>query len=95
MKFFTSTKGIVTNNWIHDNGNVGLWIDTNNSFFLIQGNVIEKNYAEGIMYEISYNGVIDGNLIQFNGIEGTHKPAIFRSPRSTCPNPGGTTPGPP
>jgi hypothetical protein len=45
MKFFTSTKGTITNNWIHDNGNVGLWIDTNNSFFLIQGNVIEKNYS--------------------------------------------------
>jgi Right handed beta helix region len=89
MKFFTSTKGIVTNNWIHDNGNVGLWIDTNNSFFLIQGNVIEKNYAEGIMYEISYNGVVDGNLIEFNGIEGNAQASDFPEPSIYVSESGG------
>jgi hypothetical protein len=89
MKFFTSTKGIVSSNWIHDNGNVGLWIDTNNSFFLIQGNVIEKNYAEGIMYEISYNGVIERNIIQFNGIAGNAQASSFPEPAIYISESGG------
>jgi hypothetical protein len=89
MKFFTSTKGTVTNNWIHDNGNVGLWIDTNNSFFLIQGNVIEKNFAEGIMYEISYNGVIEGNLLRFNGIAGNAQASDFPEPSIYVSESGG------
>ena len=89
MKFFTSTKGTVTNNWIHDNGNVGLWIDTNNSFFLIQGNVIEKNVAEGIMYEISYNGVIEGNRLAFNGIAGNAQASDFPEPSIYISESGG------
>ena len=89
MKFFTSTKGTVTNNWIHDNGNVGLWIDTNNSFFLIQGNVIEKNYAEGIMYEISYNGVIENNFLRFNGIAGNAHASDFPEPSIYVSESGG------
>ncbi len=89
MKFFTSTKGTVTNNWIHDNGNVGLWIDTNNSFFLIQGNVIEKNFSEGIMYEISYNGVIEGNLLRYNGIAGNAQSSDFPEPSIYVSESGG------
>jgi hypothetical protein len=80
IKLFTSTKGIVTNNWIHDNGSVGLWLDTNNSFFLVQGNVIEGNETEGLMYEISYNAVIDGNLFRANGIRGNAQAADFPEP---------------
>jgi hypothetical protein len=68
IKFFTSSMGIVTNNWIHDNGAVGLWIDTNNSFFLTQNNVIENNFAEGLFYEISYNTVVDSNLFARNNL---------------------------
>jgi hypothetical protein len=89
MKFFTSTKAIVTNNWIHDNGSVGLWVDTNNSFFLIQDNVIEKNLDEGIMYEISYNAVIDRNIIQSNGIGGNAQASDFPEPAIYISESGG------
>jgi hypothetical protein len=89
MKFFTSTNGTVTTNWIHDNGSVGLWIDTNNSFFLIRGNVIEKNENEGIMYEISYNGVIENNVIQFNGIAGNAGASDFPEPSIYVSESGG------
>ena len=89
MKFFTSTKGVVTNNWIHDNGSVGVWIDTNNAFFLIQGNVIENSEDEGIMYEISYNGVIDGNLLRFNGIVGNAQASDFPEPSIYVSESGG------
>jgi len=89
MKFFTSTKATITNNWIHDNGNVGLWVDTNNSFFLIQGNVIEKNFAEGLMYEISYNAVISNNVLQFNGIGGNAQSSDFPEPSIYVSESGG------
>jgi hypothetical protein len=89
MKFFTSTKGTLTNNWIHDNGSIGLWIDTNNSFFLLRGNVIEKNENEGIMYEISYNGVIEDNVIQFNGIAGNVTVSDFTEPSIYVSESGG------
>jgi hypothetical protein len=68
MKFFSTTKGTITNNWIHDNGSVGLWIDTNNSFFLVTGNVIENNFAEGFFLEISYNAVIENNAFHKNNL---------------------------
>jgi len=89
MKFFTSTRGVVTSNWIHDNGNVGLWIDTNNSFFLIQGNVVEKNFSEGIMYEISYNAVIQDNVISSNGIAGNAQSSDFPEPSIYVSESGG------
>ncbi len=89
MKFFTSTRGTVTNNWIHDNGNVGLWVDTNNSFFLIQGNTVEKNFAEGIMYEISYNAVIEDNVIRFNGIGANPQSSDFPEPSIYVSESGG------
>ena len=80
MKFFTSTGGTITNNWIHDNGSVGLWVDTNNSFFLVEGNVIENSEAEAIMYEISYNAVIRNNVLHGNGITGNATTSDFPEP---------------
>jgi hypothetical protein len=89
MKFFTSTNGTITNNWIHDNGSVGLWVDTNNSFYLIDGNVIENSEAEGIMYEISYNAVIRNNVLRGNGITGNASTADFPEPAIYVSESGG------
>jgi hypothetical protein len=89
MKFFTSTRGTITNNWIHDNGSVGLWVDTNNSFYRIEGNVIENSENEAIMYEISYNAVIRDNLIRGNGILGNPSTAGFPEPAIYISESGG------
>jgi hypothetical protein len=89
MKTFTSTNGTVTNNWIHDNGNVGLWVDTNNSFFLVQGNVIENNWGEGLMYEISYNAVIQNNVFRHNDLGGQTQASDFPSPAIYISESGG------
>ncbi len=51
----------MTNNWVHDNGFVGIWADTDNSGFNISGNYIANNWAEGIIYEVSYNASITDN----------------------------------
>jgi len=95
MKFFTSTKVTITNNWIHDNGAPAVWADTNNSFFLISNNVIENNAVEGIFYEISYNAVIRGNLIRHNGISGNAQASDFPEPAIYVSESGGYDAGSP
>jgi hypothetical protein len=65
-KFWDVRGARVTANYVHDNKGVGLWADTNNADFLIEGNWIEDNDAQGIFYEISYNAVIRGNVVKHN-----------------------------
>jgi hypothetical protein len=66
---FWSAHGVrVTNNYVHDNKSVGLWADTNDVDFLIQGNWIENNDSEAIFYEISYNITIVDNVIKHNAL---------------------------
>ena len=56
----------VTNNYVHDNKSVGLWADTNDNNFLIEGNWIEDNDGQAIFWEISYNMAIRNNVIRHN-----------------------------
>ena len=48
----------------------GLWADTNNRGFDIEGNYIAGNYDSGLIYEISYNALISDNTFVRNGIGG-------------------------
>jgi len=65
-KFWDVNGATITNNWVHDNRGTGLWADTNNIDFLVEGNYIEENDGEGIWYEISYNATIRNNTIRRN-----------------------------
>lgn len=65
-KFWSAHTVRVTNNYVHDNKSVGLWADTNDYNFLIEGNWIENNDSEAIFYEISYNAAIRNNVIKHN-----------------------------
>jgi parallel beta-helix repeat protein len=56
----------ITGNYVHDNGNVGIWADTDNTGVDISGNTISDNYAEGIIIEISYNFSITNNTLTDN-----------------------------
>jgi hypothetical protein len=69
-KFWNVINAIVTNNWVHDNKSAGLWADTNNAGFRVEGNYIENNQAVGLEYEISYNAVIQYNTFSRNGLGG-------------------------
>ena len=69
-KFWISTNVTVVDNYVHDNGNVGIWVDTDNAGFLLAHNYIADNYAEGIIYEISYNGLIENNTLIRNALGG-------------------------
>lgn len=62
-KFWETAGGTVTGNYVHNNGNVGIWVDTNNSGFNISDNYISSNYDIGIMYEVSYNADITDNTL--------------------------------
>jgi Right handed beta helix region len=65
-KFWRVQNAVVDGNYVHNNYNVGLWADTNNNGFIFKHNYISDNYAEGILYEISYNALIEDNTFSRN-----------------------------
>jgi Right handed beta helix region len=69
-KFWAVNGAVVTSNYVHDNKSVGLWADTNNRGFQFEGNYISGNESTGLMYEISYNAVIEWNAFVRNGVSG-------------------------
>ena len=68
-KFWDVKNAVIENNWIHDNHSVGLWADTNNRGFEFRNNYISGNYDYGLIYEISYNAVIEQNTFVRNGLK--------------------------
>ncbi|MGH3276426.1 MAG: right-handed parallel beta-helix repeat-containing protein [Streptosporangiaceae bacterium] len=67
-KFWQVDNAVVDSNDVHDNYDVGLWADTNNNGFTFRGNDIARNYGPGLMYEISYNALIEGNTFTGNAV---------------------------
>ncbi|MER5766246.1 right-handed parallel beta-helix repeat-containing protein [Streptomyces sp. NPDC001985] len=71
VKFWAVDGADVRGNWVHDNRGPGLWADTNNNDFHIEGNVVEANDGAALIYETSYNAVIRNNTIRRNNwVEG-------------------------
>lgn len=66
IKFWAVNGADVRSNWVHDNHGPGLWADTDNNDFLIEGNLIEGNDAEAVFYETSYNLVLRNNTLRNN-----------------------------
>jgi hypothetical protein len=76
-KFWEVNGAVVTDNYVHDNTNVGLWADTDNRGFDISGNYIAGNSSYGLIYEISYNALISHNTFIGNGvIDGPKNPSF-------------------
>ena len=70
-KFWMNGNVVVTGNYVHNNiDSPGLWMDTDNAGFLVQGNYISDNDGEGLFYEISYNADIVDNTFSGNAIQG-------------------------
>jgi parallel beta-helix repeat protein len=57
----------IRNAHVHHNACRGLWADINANGALIEHNLVEGNWAEGIFYEISQNAVIRHNTVYGNG----------------------------
>ncbi|WP_459712955.1 right-handed parallel beta-helix repeat-containing protein [Actinophytocola sp. KF-1] len=68
MKFWATNGADIRGNWVHHNHGVGIWADTNNNDFIVEDNLIEDNYAEGLFYELSYNMVLSGNTFRRNAL---------------------------
>jgi parallel beta-helix repeat protein len=68
MKFWATNGADIRGNWVHHNHGVGIWADTNNNDFMVEDNLIEDNYAEGLFYELSYNMVLSGNTFRRNAL---------------------------
>jgi len=69
-KFWQNGDVVVTGNYVHGNiDSPGIWMDTDNAGFLVQGNYISDNDGEGLMYEISYNADIIDNTFVDNAIK--------------------------
>ncbi|NKQ55754.1 right-handed parallel beta-helix repeat-containing protein [Amycolatopsis sp. K13G38] len=66
VKFWSVNGADIRGNWVHGNHGVGLWADTNNNDFLIEGNLFEANDGPAIEYEISYNATIRNNTLRNN-----------------------------
>jgi parallel beta-helix repeat protein len=60
----------IRNAHVHDNDCKGLWADINAHDALIEHNLVEGNWAEGIFYEISQDAVIRNNQVYRNGLRG-------------------------
>lgn len=54
-------------NNVHDNNGPGLWCDIDCRNVMFQDNLIERNQHSGIFQEISFNAVIQGNVVRHNG----------------------------
>jgi hypothetical protein len=68
IKLLWVTGATIADNYVHNNGDVGIWADTNNVGIDISGNYVSANYTVGIQYEISYNGQITDNTLVDNAL---------------------------
>lgn len=63
----TNSSSTFVNNRVRNNLGVGAWVDVDGNGVTIDGNTITGNAADGVRYEISYNGVIKNNTVTGNG----------------------------
>lgn len=54
-KFWDVNGATITGNYVHGNAGPGLWADTDNRGFDVEGNYFADNQGEAFIYEISYN----------------------------------------
>jgi parallel beta-helix repeat protein len=67
-KFASGTTGLTfRGNYVHDNVGNGLWFDINNYQYLAENNRIEANTYDGVVVEISYDGIVRNNVVRDNG----------------------------
>ena len=66
-KAFWTLNMTLTDNYVHDNYNNGIWLDFNNAGADISNNYIASNWGFGIDYEASYNANISDNNLEGNG----------------------------
>ncbi|MGC2660720.1 MAG: right-handed parallel beta-helix repeat-containing protein [Bryobacteraceae bacterium] len=71
-KFVRTNNLTTTKNNVHDNNGMGLWCDIECQGATYTNNTIDRNYGSGILYEISRQAKITGNISRLNGLESLH-----------------------
>ncbi len=66
LKLWDTSNVQLTNNYVHGNLSVGLWLDNNNRGVLIENNYISDNTDEAIWIEAGYDVKITRNNLQRN-----------------------------
>lgn len=66
MKFARTKDLTIKGNRVYRNYADGIWCDIDCRFVLIENNHVYENSGRGIYYEISYDGLIRGNLVERN-----------------------------
>ena len=67
VKVSSSSNVIVRGCHAHHNVGPGIWYDIDNRGSFVVDNLVTDNSYAGILYEISYSGVIQGNTVLRNG----------------------------
>ncbi|GIG69448.1 right-handed parallel beta-helix repeat-containing protein [Phytomonospora endophytica] len=75
VKFWINRNVTVTNNWLHDNRGVALWLDNNNRGFVIEHNLIEDNDDQALFIEAGYDARVRFNTMRRNAIVAGKKKA--------------------
>lgn len=67
IKLGTTADSVVTDNWAHHNGGVGIWCDLGCTGTEISSNRLEGNEHGGIYFELSQGADVFGNLVRGHG----------------------------
>jgi hypothetical protein len=67
-KFWNVADVSLTDNYIHNNHGPGIWADTDNANFDVEGNYVSNNDGEAVIYETSYNLRLANNTFVRNAL---------------------------
>lgn len=70
MKLANTQRLVFTNNHVHHNFGIGIWLDIDNIDAYVARNVSEHNTHMGVHHEISYAAVYEDNDVRYNGGSG-------------------------
>jgi Right handed beta helix region len=65
-KWVQTTNLTIRNSYVHDGYCNGFWLDINNQNPIVENNRFERNLGAGLLFEITYGGVITGNTFTDN-----------------------------
>ena len=88
-KFWNVADVSLTDNYIHDNHGPGIWADTDNANFDVEGNYVSNNDDEAVIYEISYNLRLVHNTFVRNALVAGPKTGGFPDPAVYISESGG------
>src|SRR5437870_3158144 len=66
-KFNQTNYLVASNNYVHDNGGPGLWVDGSNYLWTFESNRLANNMEAGVLDEISYDGTVRFNVLENEG----------------------------